>query len=61
MKIIEVKCNKCEAEYETLESIPKDAISCPGCNSKDLTFTETDKEFKSCDGSCSGCGSSCSE
>jgi DNA-directed RNA polymerase subunit RPC12/RpoP len=60
MKIVEVKCNNCKAEYETLESIPKEAISCPGCESKDLTFTETDKEFNACGGGCSGCSGSCS-
>jgi len=60
MKIVEVKCNKCKAEYETLESVPKEAISCPGCESKDLTFTETDREFTSCGGGCGSCSGNCS-
>lgn len=61
MKIVEVKCKQCKAEYETLESIPREGIVCPGCGSKDLSFTETDREFGGCSGSCDSCGGSCSE
>lgn len=61
MKIIEVRCKGCKAVYETLESIPRDGLSCPGCGSQELTFKKTDKEFTPCSGSCNSCGGSCHE
>jgi DNA-directed RNA polymerase subunit RPC12/RpoP len=57
MKIVEVKCKGCKAVYETLESVPKEAIACPGCGSKELSFKKTEKEFKGCAGSCGNCDS----
>jgi DNA-directed RNA polymerase subunit RPC12/RpoP len=55
MKIAEIKCKKCKAEYETLESVPKDAISCPGCGGKEIEYTITDREFSGCGGGCKSC------
>lgn len=61
MKIVELKCKGCNAEYETLESVPKDAISCPACGSKEIDYKVTDREFSGgCGGGCSSC-SSCGE
>lgn len=60
MKIVEIKCQDCQAEYETLESLPKEGLKCPGCGSDKLNFTETDREFQGCSGSCGNC-SSCEE
>ena len=57
MKIVEVTCEDCKAVYETLESVPRDAIACPGCGSKKLKFTETDREFTGCSGGCGDCKS----
>ncbi|MBW6432012.1 hypothetical protein K0A96_02400 [Patescibacteria group bacterium] len=59
MKILDVVCSDCGAKFEILENFPKELLSCPACESKDLKFTVTDKEFKGCGGSCSGCSSSC--
>lgn len=60
MKIAEVKCKNCKAEYETLESVPKEAITCPACGKKDIEYKVTDREFKGCGGGCKDC-SSCKE
>jgi Zn finger protein HypA/HybF involved in hydrogenase expression len=57
MKIVEVTCQDCKAVYETLDSVPKDAIQCPGCGSKKLKFETTEKEFKGCGGGCDTCDS----
>lgn len=57
MKIVEVKCKDCAAEYEALESFPREMLACPACGSKKLEFKLTDKEFKGCGGSCSSCDS----
>lgn len=57
MKIVEVKCEGCEAEFETLDAFPKTEIKCPACGSEKLTFTETEKEFKGCGGGCDNCSS----
>jgi DNA-directed RNA polymerase subunit RPC12/RpoP len=57
MKIIEVLCESCEATFETLDAFPKDQIACPACGEKKLKFTETEREFKGCGGSCDSCSS----
>lgn len=57
MKIVEVKCNDCEASYEILENFPKELLSCPACKSKNLDFEITDKDFNGCGGSCGDCSS----
>lgn len=51
MKIVEVTCKGCKAKFETLEGVPKNIISCPSCDSKDLNIKVTKKEFK---GGCGG-------
>ena len=55
MKIVEVKCQDCDAEYEILENFPREMLACPACKSKKLAFTNTDREFNGCGGSCSSC------
>lgn len=60
MKIVEVKCNDCGALFETLESFPKEMIACIACESKNLEFKVTEREFEGCGGGCEGC-TSCSE
>jgi DNA-directed RNA polymerase subunit RPC12/RpoP len=55
MKIVEIKCKKCKAEYETLESIPKENIVCPACGNKKLEWNLTDREFSGCGGGCKNC------
>lgn len=57
MKIVEVTCTECEAQFETLDVFPKEEIKCPGCGATKLTFKETEKEFKGCGGSCGSCNS----
>ena len=59
MKIVEVTCSDCSAKYEALEGFPREMLSCPSCGSKVLLFEVTEKEFKGCGSSCSGCSSSC--
>jgi Zn finger protein HypA/HybF involved in hydrogenase expression len=55
MKIVEIKCRKCKSKYETLESVPRDAITCPACGGKDLDYKVTEREFKGCGGDCNDC------
>lgn len=57
MKIAAIKCKKCKAEYETLESVPREAISCPACGNKEIEYKVTDKEFSGCGGGCENCSS----
>lgn len=58
MKIVELKCKHCKAKYETLESVPREAITCPACGKKDFSYKKTEREFKpECSGSCQGCKS----
>lgn len=59
MKIVELKCKKCKAEYETLATVPRDNLKCPACGAADFDFKETNREFKGCSGGCDSC-SSCS-
>jgi Zn finger protein HypA/HybF involved in hydrogenase expression len=59
MKIVELKCKNCHAEYETLESVPTEALKCPGCGKDEFDITKTDREFKGCGGGCSGGCDSC--
>jgi putative FmdB family regulatory protein len=60
MKIAELRCKKCKAEYETLESVSRDSISCPACGGKELEYKVTNREFTGCSGGCKDC-SSCKE
>lgn len=57
MKIVEVHCRNCQAKFETLDVFPKEQIKCPSCDSEELDFTETEKEFKGCGGGCDNCSS----
>lgn len=57
MKIVEVSCKNCKAKFEILENFPKDLLRCPSCESRDLVFKVTDREFKGCGGGCSSCDS----
>jgi len=57
MKIANLKCKKCKAEYETLESVPKENLVCPGCGTNDFDYKITDKDFEGCGGGCSSCDS----
>lgn len=57
MKIAEVQCKECKAKYEVLENFPKELLVCPACESKELDFKLTDKDFEGCGGGCSSCDS----
>jgi len=58
VKIVEITCKNCKAKFETLESMPKNMISCPSCDGKDLSFKVTEREFEGgCGGGCSDCSS----
>lgn len=57
MKIVEIKCLDCGAVFEGIESYPKELIECISCGSKNLDFTETDREFEGCGGQCGDCTS----
>lgn len=57
MKIVELKCQNCKAEFETLESVPKKAFTCPGCGKKEFSYKVTDREFQGCGGGCDKCDS----
>lgn len=57
MKVAEVVCKDCKAKYEVLENFPKELLACPACESKDLDFRLTKREFEGCEGSCSSCNS----
>lgn len=57
MKIVEVKCQECEAGFETLDVFPQKDVKCPACGTEKLIFTETNKEFTGCGGSCDDCSS----
>lgn len=58
MKVVEASCTNCKAKFETLESVPKNMLSCPSCNSKELVLKVTNKEFEGgCGGGCSDCAS----
>lgn len=57
MKIVEVSCKQCQAEFEILESFPKELLACPACQSKELDQKITDREFSGCGGGCSDCSS----
>ncbi len=55
MKIIEVKCRGCQAEFEILENFPKEFLSCPGCGGKELKLSPTEREFEGCESACLSC------
>lgn len=57
MKIIEIKCEDCKAEFEALEGFPQEMVSCIACQGKNLTFTPTEREFEGCGGNCNSCDS----
>lgn len=57
MKIVELTCKNCKAQYETLENVSEETLKCPACGKADFDKKLTDQEFKGCGGSCSKCDS----
>jgi len=56
LKIKKFKCEKCQAEYETLKNQP-----CPSCKNKEVKLLSEEEIDMGggCQGSCGGCGGGC--